>query len=277
MKPFDLHRIRTESGIGTLEFHEQLGSTNDLALERVRSIPNSLSMDHLPLLILTERQTAGRGQHLRTWDSETGNLTCSLCMAIGWGQAQTLIPLAVGLAVCEAIESITSTSGIKLQLKWPNDVLWGEKKLGGILIERVAQSSGMGLQGSVTIIGIGVNVNRPITLVPTENSLMTEPTKLHLKPVSLFEILGRKVDLTEFTIALIRHVLSWLALLDSDPRGILDRCDRRMVFRDREIELTLPDRQKVRGRYAGLSDLGELLLDGNGERMAFASAAAIRW
>lgn len=109
--------------------------------------------------IAAELQTAGRGRRGRQWQSGLAtSLTFSLLWRFEKGAAQLGgLSLVVGLAIVKALR----TSGIaKAQLKWPNDILVEEKKLGGILIE----TQGDMLGPTMAVIGIGININLPDTM-----------------------------------------------------------------------------------------------------------------
>jgi len=118
------------------------------------------AVDVAPCLLIAEHQTAGRGRQGRSWQSAAGaSLTFSLGVPLRVADWSGL-SLAVGVALCEAIETIrTPASGApRLGLKWPND-LWlgapgeGGRKLGGLLIETVAAGS-----QRLAVIGVGINI-----------------------------------------------------------------------------------------------------------------------
>lgn len=108
--------------------------------------------------LLTEEQTAGRGRRGRRWQGSRGG---NLAMSVGWSYSGPLsrlppLSLVVGVAVARAIESLY---GAALRLKWPNDILLEQKKLGGILVEtRMASASGCWV-----VIGIGINGRLDVT------------------------------------------------------------------------------------------------------------------
>ena len=107
-------------------------------------------------VIMAETQYAGRGQRDNTWHAEPGkNLTFSLLLKPGFLSAQQQFDLtrAVSLGVYDALYPLLRDS---LKIKWPNDIYYGDKKLGGMLIENILQGS----QIKNAIIGIGVNVNQ---------------------------------------------------------------------------------------------------------------------
>ncbi len=129
-----------------------------LVLQRVAECDstNTQALAHLragggPLLLVAERQTAGRGRLGRAWHSEAGAaLTCSLALALPAELELSGLSLAVGVAVADALEPEAS----EIALKWPNDLFLRGAKLGGILIETTALASGE--RG--VVIGLGLNL-----------------------------------------------------------------------------------------------------------------------
>lgn len=109
-------------------------------------------------VVVAEAQTAGRGRLGRHWHSPPGkNLYCSLLLrAMPDRDRQTLwlswIPLIAALAISRAVQVVAH---LKPTVKWPNDILIGHRKLGGVLCE----SSGLGTSHAAVIVGIGLNVN----------------------------------------------------------------------------------------------------------------------
>jgi BirA family biotin operon repressor/biotin-[acetyl-CoA-carboxylase] ligase len=132
--------------IGGLEIHHQLDSTNSHLMRRVaEGVPTGT-------VCLAERQTAGKGRIGRDWVSPlSGNVYLSLLWRFGRAGFSGL-SLAVGVAVVRALRA----QGIAdPALKWPNDILWSRRKLGGILIEVTGEANGQ----YAVVIGIGLNVN----------------------------------------------------------------------------------------------------------------------
>lgn len=134
--------------LAALEVLFELDSTNDHALKRV-------SHDDLncPYVCLAEVQKKGRGRRGRQWMSALGS---GLCLSVAWefgsgASALEGLSLAVGIAVVRALMSMGIDSA---KLKWPNDILIDEKKLGGILLEMTDDPAGR----CQVIIGVGVNV-----------------------------------------------------------------------------------------------------------------------
>jgi BirA family biotin operon repressor/biotin-[acetyl-CoA-carboxylase] ligase len=147
-------------------------------------------------VVIAGEQTAGRGRLGRVWLSPEGSLALSIILYPSLAYLPSLIMLAA-LAVVHSIEAVT---GLKAQVKWPNDVLVNGRKVCGILIESDVQGDTV----VYAIIGIGVNVNLRLSEVPEISSLAT----------SLSDELGRDVSL----LSLIRRLLAeveglYLALL----------------------------------------------------------------
>lgn len=111
---------------------------------------------------LTEQQTQGRGRRGRTWVSPFArNLYCSLSWEFEQGVAALEgLSLAVGVATVVALEKL-GLSGINL--KWPNDLLWQGRKLGGVLLEITGDASGL----CQVVIGVGLNIEMPEPLAAT--------------------------------------------------------------------------------------------------------------
>lgn len=131
-----------------IEVVAETGSTNADLLARAAQLAR-------PLLLIAERQTAGRGRAGRSWLScEGGALTFSLAWRFHGGpQALAGLPLAVGVLLAETLAGLK----VPVQLKWPNDVLKDGAKLAGVLIETQGAPAG----GTWAVIGVGLNLVMP--------------------------------------------------------------------------------------------------------------------
>ena len=127
-------------------------------------------------IILADEQTGGRGRLKRVWLSPQGNIALSVILYPSLSFLPSLIMLA-SLAVVHSIEAVT---GLKAQIKWPNDVLIKGRKVSGILIESAVPRSTV----NYSIIGIGINVNLKLADFPEIQSIAT----------SLVGELGRNVS-----------------------------------------------------------------------------------
>jgi BirA family biotin operon repressor/biotin-[acetyl-CoA-carboxylase] ligase len=129
-------------------------------------------------VVIAGTQTAGRGRRGRTWFSPQGSgLYLSTVLRPGRARssperATSLVTLAAGVALAEAIEQVT---GLSARIKWPNDLLVGRRKLAGILAEGLTADRSGGV-GHV-VLGYGINVGRmsvPVDLLQRTTSLETE-------------------------------------------------------------------------------------------------------
>jgi BirA family biotin operon repressor/biotin-[acetyl-CoA-carboxylase] ligase len=163
-----------------------VSSTMDVAADAAQSgAPEGL-------VILADEQTAGRGRRGRTWSSPPGaGLYCSIVLRPPideGGRIVSTLTLAAGVAVREAIRRAT---GLALDLKWPNDVVIGRRKVAGILAEGAA----IGTAVQTVVLGIGLNI------MPAAH-----PVEIADRATSLEAELGRAVDrmmvLEELLVAL---------------------------------------------------------------------------
>ncbi len=143
-----LTREAVEAHLGGFDvvFRDQIGSTSDLAASLVEH-----RLTDRPLAVVADKQVAGRGRWLRTWNSvddqtdrPTG-LTVTFCFAQPDAPPPTT-SMSAAVRVRRAIGSL----GVDIRLKWPNDLLIGDDKVGGILCEHVAGHD---------LIGIGINTD----------------------------------------------------------------------------------------------------------------------
>jgi len=132
-------------------------------------------------VVVAEEQTAGRGRHGRKWFSPKGGLYFSIIL-----RPKVKVNEAVGIVVVAglaAVKVLSEDYGLKVEVKWPNDVLLDGKKVCGIL----AEMSSVGEEVNYVVVGIGINVN----------SVIAKDFPEELKPIaaSLREKLKRKVAL----------------------------------------------------------------------------------
>jgi BirA family biotin operon repressor/biotin-[acetyl-CoA-carboxylase] ligase len=236
---FDAARIRRETFVAEVEIHDELDSTNDLALQKAR---NQTAAS--PLLIVAKRQTAGRGRGANRWWSSDGALTFSLLLdhppqlPIGcWPQ----ISLTVGLAVCEALLQLRP--GLPIGLKWPNDVHVDGRKIGGSLIEVPPQAGRL-------VIGVGVNVN---------NSLIAAPTELRQIAISLRDVAQHRFDINQVLIFVLRQMAEHLKLLAAGQIELQRRWQQLCVLAGRRVQVALGTRQ-VSGWCEGIDHDGALII-----------------
>ena len=142
-----------QSLISEFSVQQIISSTNDFVAQSLQKKSQS------GVVCLAEMQSAGRGRRGRTWLSPAAG---TFYGSVGWVfnegfQVVEGLSLAIGVAVIQAL----NTCGVEgLQLKWPNDIVWQGKKLGGILIEMNAEVGG----SCQVVVGVGVNLALPQTV-----------------------------------------------------------------------------------------------------------------
>jgi len=242
---FDWDRILARTFVRQIDFHSECVSTSDLALSR--------DADDLvsPLLVATDRQTAGRGRGSNRWQTTDGALTFSLRLDPAGFRIERehwpLVSLATAIAVADTLAAIAI--GHCVGLKWPNDVHLDGLKICGILVETPADRSGH------MVIGIGINVANPIE--DESHPLLGQAT-------SLLDRTGRAESPGDVLIALLRNLEQGLISLGQTPATIRQRWQRQCVLTGRHVSLQSGDRQ-VSGMCRGISDTGAILLETDSE------------
>jgi BirA family biotin operon repressor/biotin-[acetyl-CoA-carboxylase] ligase len=225
---------------GKLHFSQVTGSTNSDAIEAARTgAPHGM-------VFFADEQTAGRGRGDHGWESLAGQglyVSVLLRLALPATQA-SLLPLAVGLA---AVEAIRVASGLQADLRWPNDLLIGPRKTGGILVESKTNQSML----DYAVAGIGINVHQSTF----GSNLATPATSLDLEanhPISRQALLIALLESLERETKL---------LLDADAGSTIPaRLERASTWiRGREVEVQGP--QACTGVTAGLDENGFLLVN----------------
>lgn len=199
---------------------------------------------------VTDNQTMGRGRHGRSWQSPPGS---GLCLSLAYtyeAQPENLsaLTLAIGLGVIEALED-TGVDGV--QLKWPNDLMVGDGKLGGILTESQSRSA-----GAITIVtGLGLNVNLGDV---SDLVLDMGSTRRVTDLARIADVLPRHSDLAA---RLINCLCATFVGFEIDG---FDRYAQRWAERDwllgREVVINTPQ-QQIAGTGAGIDSEGALLVD----------------
>ncbi len=249
--PLDQAALRAEligTGLGwrRLDVVEQTGSTNADLLARAAS-----GTDVAGAVLIAEHQTAGRGRHGRGWSaSPRAQITMSVGVSVvdvpvaGWGW----LPLATGVAVVDTVapllDAAGASTGLKVGLKWPNDVMAGppdsSAKLAGILAE-VARP--------VVVIGLGLNVFQAPEGIDGATSLLdlgvAAPDR-HQLLCGLLRELGRRI-------------VAWRAARGADWALAADYRARSLTIGNR-VRAHLPGGKEIVGTASGIDDQGRLVL-----------------
>lgn len=237
-----LRCLEHDAGQFDIEVVPQAASSNTLLLQRAR-----LGGEQNGSVLAVELQTAGRGRVGRTWHSTLGGtLTFSLLWRFDCGlNALSGLSLAVGVAIARALNSCGARGVL---LKWPNDILTSQGKLGGVLIE----TQGDMLGPSTVVIGIGLNCNLP----PDLTRQIDQPA------CALDEVCGNMPNRNQLLAALLRELASVLRQFSLGGFASLrSEWEQYHIYRDQPVQLRLADSSTVNGIARGISDIGELCLE----------------
>ena len=229
--------------------HESLESTNTALM--------AAAHDGAPhgTVFCCEHQRGGKGRRGRTWHSALGgSLTFSVLLRADGGlQSLSGLSLATGLAIARAVNRYSQHPAA---LKWPNDILVGYRKLGGILVEVQGDPNG----AAVAVVGIGLNVR----LGAAQRDVVDQAV----------------VDLAEMGSTVGRNAL--LAACLAELHAVWDRFAREGfaplqgewcaldAFAGKAVSLTLPDGRHLQGKAAGIDGTGAFLLrEGENAPVAF--------
>ncbi|MFF4411399.1 biotin--[acetyl-CoA-carboxylase] ligase [Streptosporangium sp. NPDC001559] len=217
------------------------GSTNaDLAQAARDGAPQGT-------VVVAEAQSAGRGRLGRVWSAppRSGLAFSVLLRPEPSPSRQGWLPLLVGLAAASAVRRIAE---VEARLKWPNDLLVGERKLAGVLAERV--------DGAV-VVGVGLNVSIRAEELPVETA-----TSLAIEEAAC-------VDRDPLIRAVLReietHYHEW-----SEADGDADACGLRAAYLGlsatvgRDVRVELPGERVLTGRAVGVDGAGHLLVESQG-------------
>lgn len=215
----------------TVEVLPAVDSTNTELMRRARAGQAD------PVLLVAERQTAGRGRLGRAWHSEPGaSLTVSLGLRLAPADWAGL-SLAVGVALAESLHPA-------VQLKWPNDLWVGDRKLGGILIETASFGEGSADGGRYAVIGMGVNI-----APRAADGLSTPPAAMQ----DLEPSIDAESTLLRIAAPLVTAVL---AFQQAGFAPFQARFHARDVLRDRPVALS----DGTAGTAHGVTEAGHLLV-----------------
>ena len=236
----------------SIKYLESVGSTNAFLLEKPE-------MERVGCVVYANEQTSGKGMGNNSWESSPGmNLTFSMGVDMSFMKAadQFLLSQAVPLGLVDVLDTIVEPSHKEsLMIKWPNDLVFGQRKLCGILINSTIHGMMMGS----SVIGIGLNVN--------QMQFHDWPTQ----PISMKMILGNDMELEPLLKQLIMAVDCRVQRLRSDEgkaeirRDYLERMFRYHQWGNYETKGNL-----VRRFITGLDPFGRLeTIDETGERFVY--------
>ncbi|MDJ0879474.1 MAG: biotin--[acetyl-CoA-carboxylase] ligase [Halieaceae bacterium] len=231
-----------------LDLHDAIDSTNAEAMRRIERDGTS------GLVISAEQQTAGRGRRGRGWVSpRAANIYLSVVWQFRQGvEAMDGLSLAVGVAVADAL----GERGLPaVALKWPNDLLHGGAKLGGILVETSGHAAGP----TSAVVGIGVNLAMPESEAATIDQQWTDVKRAG----------GIEGSRNLLLATLLNNVLPLLADFEAVGFGPWrERWLARNAHAGQTVSLRSGDKEVI-GAVRGVDETGALLLDLGGTVQAF--------
>lgn len=261
-RPLDLlDAARLASELAPLGLHvlclPEVDSTNARLLDLAAS-----GAPHGTLLAV-EWQTRGRGRRNRRWLSVLG---AGLAFSLLWRFERPVaelsgLSLAVGVALARAMQALGATG---IGLKWPNDVLLGEAKLAGILIEL----SGDMLGPAAAVIGIGINVRASAQL----------SAQVGMPVADLETACSRRLDRNAVLVGVARELARVLNVFEHQGYAALrDEWLAWHAWQDKQVDVLGADGRVLTGRAAGVDDQGALLLDvGTGVQPILSGEVSLR-
>lgn len=196
------------------------------------------------VVAFAETQSAGRGRRGRDWISPPGNICCSIGIYKSLpASRQGLLSVITGMALCRALRQ---HCGIELSLKWPNDLLYRRRKLGGILIESRSLEDGH----FFFAIGFGLNVFLNDAALGTIG-----------QPVASLHQVSMELDRSGLLIACMENVIGSIRNFEIEQEADLPREFQTFdAFHDQPVEIRFAG-QTRRGINRGIDTIGQLRLE----------------
>lgn len=219
---------------------DQVTSTNDYLLQH--KAPSTTPYH----AVLAEQQTQGRGRLGRTWVSPYGN---NIYLSLAWCSRKdplelSGLSLAVAVAIIQALADYGITEG--LNVKWPNDVLYDNNKLAGVLVELISESHSQ----TTVVIGIGMNT----FLSPMNARDIDQPW------ISINDITHKKVDRNQLAALLLNQLTSMLDVFaEHGFEPFLKTWSQYDSYSGKPIVLSNGD-TRIHGTMQGITEQGELLI-----------------
>jgi len=252
----NLRKILENSFVADVEYYESISSTNDRAVAAA-----SEANVRLPLLIVADAQTAGRGRGSNRWWTGAGSLAFSLLIGPETGRTvetrlSVLVSLAAGVALVDALAPLVP--GHEIGICWPNDVMLDGRKLAGILIEVLPDGK--------QVIGVGVNAN---------NTAADAPEDVRGRVATLRDATGKMHDTTELLISILNRLEEQLGELAHSPERIATRTNELCLQRGMILEVRQGERALL-GECLGIASDGALVLQANdGRQNVYSGMVAI--
>jgi len=198
-------------------------------------------------VLIADHQTGGRGRRGRSFHSPAGSgIYMSVILRPDCAPTELMhLTCAAAVAMCDAVEE---AAGIRPGIKWTNDLVYGQKKLAGILTELGLDSRG---QIDYAIIGIGINCTQQEADFPEEIRAIAG---------SLSSVTGRKISREKVAAAIMDALYRMSNQLLTGKKAILDCYRRNCITIGREVSIVKADGSIRHGTAVGLDEEGALLV-----------------
>lgn len=243
--------------VPSFSFVPQTGSTNADLMQ------NHTNTDDFSVLV-AGYQSAGRGRAGRDWVAPAeSSLFVSVLLKPAGVAAENFswLPMLAGLAMTKTVAQLLPSSAVSL--KWPNDVLVGEKKISGVLSELASDLKAV-------VLGTGLNVLQDQVQLPIENA-----TSLKLEGAAVLELdQVLAIYLENLRLLYEPWVRSGGNAVECGLRNqVISACSTLNRAGNNKVRAILPDQQEILGAAVGIDDTGRLILQPDGNKEVFAVAA----
>ena len=228
-----------------LEYYARLTSTNDEAWELIaEKIPNGS-------VIITDNQFKGRGRFGNEWIS-TPSMGLTFSLILHGLQNLQKLPLMIGVSICEALKEFD----FELKLKWPNDIILDDKKIGGILCESKNINN-----VKTIVVGIGMNINEKVD---------DFPDNLRKKAISLSMVANKTFQRERVLANILNHIEKNLDLLKEKNLELFKKWESFCNHINKEVTFHNND-INVKGRFLNISNEGNAIIEINNEEKTYSS------
>ncbi len=228
-----------------------IDSTNDY----IKKNHQALSL-HFPVMVHSDIQTSGRGRNGRHWNSPIGSgLYTSFGFSLNNKSKLGLLPLMTGIAV---VETFLQFGEKLLLIKWPNDIMFKNRKVAGILTETIICGECL-----TCISGIGININQ---------DLQDFPVHLQGTAISIKAIYGNQFSIEDIQVMLSRGFFKWLDKLERGEDTAITDAINRMCYHSKGDQITFHQGQRIiKGSFIRIDRDGGLILQEEGKQRSYYS------
>ena len=222
-----------EIGFEHVKYFYSIGSTMDYA--------KKIASKYERAMVFSEIQTKGRGRAGRIWLSPPGGIWMTILWSVENKSLLNVLSLAIGVSAVRALNNVLM---LDFKLKWPNDIMFSSRKIGGILIENIFREEKV-----LSIIGIGLNVNNKMMLSGLRGV------------TSISEVIGFNVPRDVLIKALALETIN--TLRKGNVKEIINSWRKSNITLGKRIVIKLSCKEVIEGKALDISDAGELIIKDN--------------